>query len=158
VTVHCPGFFSSLVDIHGESGSVSFDEHGRISDHTDLRKPVCDRLKHFAERDLNCVESAGACGPGAEQTVDAVLTLTHESFHLKGETDEAVTQCYAVQTVASTSRRLGVAPSLADAIARYYLTRIEPRMPTEYQLPSGCQDGGKLDLAPDRPGWPNPAG
>jgi hypothetical protein len=157
VTVHCPNFFADLIDIHGESGSVGFDENGRASNHTDLRKPVCDALKHFRDRDLSCV-TRNDCGEGEERTIDAVLTLAHESYHLAGEANEAVTQCYAVQTIAFTARRLGATPQRADEIAAYYLEHIQPLMPTEYQLPGSCGDGGRLDRHPHEAGWPNPPG
>ena len=56
----------------------------------------------------------------------AVDVLAHESWHLAGVLEEALTECRAVQTVAWTARRLDVTPA----------------------------QGRALDLRPDDPNWP----
>lgn len=56
----------------------------------------------------------------------------------------------------AVAERLGSPPEEAKAIAAHYLAVDEPLMSGEYLLPSGCVDGGSLDLNPSSPGWPAP--
>jgi hypothetical protein len=156
VHISCAGFFSNLVDIKGTNGEVQFGADGRPANSTTLRRWVCTTLKHFDPAKLQCVVQRTFCDKSARRTIDAIVTLTHESFHLRGVAEEARTQCYAVQKAAFTARELGASPAVADGLARWYLAYYQPDMPTEYQFPPGCYDGGKFDLAPYAGGWPNP--
>ncbi len=48
------------------------------------------------------------------QTARAIAVLAHEAWHLRGESDEGTTECYALQTGVELGRRLG----LSDETAR----------------------------------------
>jgi hypothetical protein len=159
VSIHCQSFWGELVDISGRSGSVSFDHDGAPLDEASLSRGTCKWLVRVAggdaRADLACVEAAvyvGACGRDADHLVHAVVTLAHEAMHLRGETNEAAAQCYAVQLAARTAQLLGVAPAQAAAIGRYALAR-QRYMPADYQS-SECRAGGALDLHPETPSWP----
>jgi hypothetical protein len=88
----------------------------------------------------------------------ALQTIAHEAVHLSGVEDEAVAECYGMQLLAWVAWKLGAPDALARQMAadywrEYYLVR---RPGTPY-FDEGCRDGGVLDLAPDRSGWPAPA-
>ena len=90
-------------------------------------------------------------------TLFALQTVAHESVHLSGVEDEAVAECYGMQLLAFVAWKLGAPDALARQMAvdywrEYYLAR---RPGTPY-FDEGCRDGGVLDLAPDRRGWPAP--
>ena len=63
VAVRCPSFLSSLVDVHGEAGSVQFDENGHPADHTNLAPDTCRELRHFSRVDFSCLDRR-SCGFG----------------------------------------------------------------------------------------------
>ena len=159
VSIHCQSFWGELLDISGQSGSVWFDHEGAPRDEAHLSRETCKRLARVAGGDagddLACVEAAlqvGTCGRGGDVLVHAVVTLAHESIHLRGERNEAATQCYAVQLTARTAQLLGVRPEQAAAVGRYALAR-QGQMPAEYQS-SECRPGGALDLHPETAFWP----
>ena len=159
VSVHCQSFWAELVDISGRSGSVWFDENGGPVDEAALSRETCKWLVRLAggdaRDDLACLEAAvlvGACGRDGDDLVHAVVTLAHESMHLRGARDEATTQCYAIQLAARAAQLLGVAPAQAVAIGRHALAR-QRYVPSSYQS-SECRPGGALDLHPETPSWP----
>jgi hypothetical protein len=159
VSIHCQSFWGELIDISGQSGSVWFDHEGAPQDVADLNRETCKSLARLAagdaDSDLACVEAAlqvGSCGRDGDVLVHAVVTLAHESIHLRGERDEAATQCYAVQLTARTAQLLGVLPAQAAAVGRYALAR-QSNMPAAYQS-SECRPGGALDLHPETAFWP----
>ena len=63
----------------------------------------------------------------------AVDVLAHESWHLAGVMDEALTECHAVETLAWTAERLGATPEESRALARVYLATGHPRLPDRYR-------------------------
>ena len=88
----------------------------------------------------------------ARPDAQALLTLSHESMHLRGWRDEAAAQCYGIQEVAYAVERLGGTAAEWRAVARFVLA-LQPGMPDDYQ--SGeCQPGGGLDLRPLTPAFP----
>ena len=114
VDVSCPGFWTRLVEITPNAGWVDFDEHGRPSDETSLSASTCaslERVWRGKHDSFSCVLTGG-CDRGTLDAVGGVVTLAHESWHLRGVANEARTQCYAVQTTEAVARRLGVAPEM----------------------------------------------
>jgi hypothetical protein len=98
----------------------------------------------------------------------ALLVVVHESVHLseyEGGTDEALTECRAVQLVRETAVRIGVDDGTARALGHEAL-RFDARLPGPgdwrvglHEIPSyhsqDCYDGGPLDIHPDSSDWPN---
>lgn len=83
-----------------------------------------------------------------------VALLAHEAGHLyESETNEAKTECYAVQRVAELARILGTSAEYADGLAHVYWKDLYPRNPRAYRT-SLCKDGGPLDLNPHSDRWP----
>lgn len=156
VDVSCPGFWTRLVEITPNAGWVDFDEHGRPSDETSLSASTCSSLervwrgKHGSFRCL----LAGGCDDGTRAAVSGIVTLAHESWHLRGIVDEARTQCYAIQTTEAVARRLGVLPADARAIA-VRVALDDSRAPEGEYHSAQCRPGGAYDLHPATLAWPS---
>ena len=157
VRVHCQGITGELLDATAEEGSVQFDANGRPADVTDLKRPICDALSRFPHDvkspSYACVLAQADCTNAIFDDVIAVHTLAHESWHLRGNGSEAITECYALQTTAYAATLLGADPQAAQATATYALLRLYPNMPDEYKE-ADCVNGGPMDLRPTDPHWP----
>jgi hypothetical protein len=86
--------------------------------------------------------------------VSGIVTLAHESWHLRGVVSEAQTQCYAVQTTERVARSLGVPAPAAHLIALRVAADDAAAPVGEYHS-ADCRPGGKLDLHPQTPDWPS---
>ncbi|MGE5689466.1 MAG: hypothetical protein ACM33B_02815 [Pseudomonadota bacterium] len=157
VGVHCQGRLAALFDVGGDAGTVAFDADGRPADETRLTRETCSGLRAFARdpgtRRLDCVRRARPCTREAFQLVQAVHTLSHESWHLAGVRDEAETECYALQSTDLVAVRLGADLATARALAVYALERLYPSLPDRYRR-GDCVDGGPLDLVPSSGSFP----
>jgi hypothetical protein len=83
----------------------------------------------------------------------SVSVLAHESAHVTGWYDEAVAECYGMQTIAHTAGRLGRTRAEGRWLAERYARRFYPRRPSRYASPE-CRNGGRLDLHPGTDVWP----
>jgi hypothetical protein len=82
-----------------------------------------------------------------------VGVLAHEAYHRVGVFDEAVAQCYGMQSLSETAQELGVSPAYAETLAGLAWESYDVLAP-EYRSRE-CREGGELDL--DRAGrgaWP----
>jgi hypothetical protein len=152
VGVRCPSFLAGLVDVRGEAGRVQFDASGRPADHTDLSPETCKYLRQLARVDFTCIDR-GDCGYHEFKAGWAAHTLAHESFHLRGFQNEAVTECYAFQSTAFVAERLGVPAEQARKLQVWLFVKGYPNEPEEYRS-ADCYAGGPLDLHPDSAVWP----
>jgi len=156
VRVGCPGFWTRLVEITPYSGWVSFDEHGLPADETTLSASTCrslEKLWRSAEPpSFTCLESASCTGDEVG-IVNGLVTLAHESWHLRGVRREAQTQCYALQTTELAARLLGIAPEEARRVAAYAATR-DTTLPFGEYRSAECRPGGAFDLRPQTLEWP----
>ena len=84
------------------------------------------------------------------QTARAIAVLAHEAWHLRGESDEGVTNCYAFQSGVALGQRLGLSEATAARMMRQQLAdnATYARSAPAYLVPGECRDGGYLDLAP----------
>jgi hypothetical protein len=147
VTVHCQTAGEASLDLGPELGYVRFGADGVPEPHTVIKWKPC--------RDLVAWLGSDREHPTRSQMI-AVHVLTHETMHMSGATDEAITECRAMQRDAAMAVRLGAEPSAALALAVRYQREIYPSMPDGYRS-SGCVSGGQLDEhLPDSP-WPPPA-
>jgi hypothetical protein len=156
VEVSCPGFWTRLVEITPNAGWVDFDEHGRPSDRTSLSASTCSSLEHVwrgKRRTFACL-LGGGCDEETLRAVYGIVTLAHESWHLRGVANEAQTQCYAVQTTDSVARALGVSPPEAHMIALRVAADDAAAPRGEYHS-DDCRPGGAFDLHPQTPDWPS---
>jgi len=170
VHVSCQSYWKALVDVDSRLGDVPFP-NGYAADHTHLTRSVCGRLTHFrtssSHPELDCLgtidwstfseaDAVGSdCIRRAESTSEALMTLAHESMHLRGWADEASAQCYGIQEVAYAVEQLGGTLAEGKAVASFMLA-MQGEMPEEYQ--SGeCRAGGALDLHPETQAFPTEA-
>lgn len=135
VTVHCQSYGQSFVDAGAELGYVKFSADGVPEHATLIKREQCQLLKKYMK---NHGEH-----PSLDEIV-AVHVLTHESMHMRGETQESVTECEAVQRDDTTAALLGASPSAARQVAVTYWRDVYPEMPSDYVTPD-CKPGGHLD-------------
>jgi hypothetical protein len=156
VKVHCQGVAGDLIDVTPEWGSVQFNA-GVPSDTTNLKRSACTALKRLRgdarSSRLDCVLADRECDRRAFEDVRAVNTLAHESGHLRGIRDEALTECRAMQTIAETAMLLGADAQHGEALARYYWAHDYPHISSDYRTAS-CYNDGPLDVRPADPNWP----
>jgi hypothetical protein len=90
------------------------------------------------------------------QTARAIAVLAHEAWHLHGERNEGITECYALQSGVSLGRRLGLRDETARRMMRQQLAEnsLRGRGDIEYLVPPECRDGGALDLDARSPDFP----
>ena len=112
-----------------------------------LTPDICYRLYRLAFKD-----DEGAFS----QTARAIAVLAHEAWHLRGETDEGVTNCYAFQSGVALGERLGLSEGTAARMMRQQLADNAAfgRSAPEYLVPGECRDGGRLDLDPGSSRFP----
>jgi hypothetical protein len=156
VRISCPGTLAALTEATAQDGSVLFSAEGTPADEAKLSSQTCSMLRGFLHGGvggLDCLARQRACPRDVRDVAIAVNVLSHEAWHLAGVRDEAVTQCYALQTNAGTALRLGAGRDDARAVASYIVREVQPVLPADYRS-SDCFDGGPLDLHPDRQSWP----
>jgi hypothetical protein len=167
VHVRCESFWRALVDVDSRLGDVPFPG-GHAASYTHVTRGMCGvlaRFRHSASHpELACLTAfdwsrfdgsdpaASACSRRANDTAEALMTLAHESMHLRGWEDEATAQCYGVQELAFTVERLGGSPAEGVAVADYMLS-LQKWLPSDYQS-AECRPGGALDLHPETPEFP----
>lgn len=90
------------------------------------------------------------------QTARAIAVLAHEAWHLRGESDEATTECYALQSGVELGRRLGLDQGAARRLMAQQLTEnmLRGAGSLEYRVSDECRDGGRLDLDPESRAFP----
>ncbi|MES1246523.1 MAG: hypothetical protein ABUS54_02480, partial [Actinomycetota bacterium] len=122
---------------------------GRPGDSAWLTRGTCGHLHRFIAShgaDLECLKAVDwthfqwngphdACITRAAAEGQAVVTLAHESMHLRGITSESDAQCKAEQETPTTVTQLGGDPAtgpLLEKLARAW----NPSMSEEYWAPS----------------------
>lgn len=165
--VRCESYWHWLLDVGGNLGDVPFP-NGRAADYMNITRGMCGDLARFRARperpELACLQlfdwsrfdpgdpAMAACSHRANDMAEALITLTHESMHIRGWADEATAQCYAIQEVPFTVEQLGGSRSEGAAVASYALA-LQAYMPTDYQS-NECAPGGSLDLHPETRAFP----
>jgi hypothetical protein len=90
------------------------------------------------------------------QTARALAVFAHEAWHLRGERNEGVTECYALQSGVELGVRLGLGEQTARQMMRQQLAenQLRARGSVEYLVPPECRDGGALDRDPGSSRFP----
>lgn len=143
VDVHCQSFGQAFVDVGAEFGYVVFTSDGRPEPRTLIKRQQCSDLRGYLASDFDA--------PTHDHVV-ALHTLTHETVHMSGISNEAETECLAVQLDARMAGLLGADPEEAAAAAALYWSTVYPRMPDGYRS-SECGPGGALDRGGDDAPW-----
>ena len=86
----------------------------------------------------------------SSHTARAIAVLAHEAWHLRGVSDEGITECYALQSGVETGRRLGLSAETARRLMRQQASEnaLRGQASPAYRIPPECRDGGRLDLKP----------
>jgi hypothetical protein len=157
VEIHCQGLPSSLIDISNRAGEVRFNDDGTPPDEATLKRDTCRDLRRFAgvraAPSFECVRRAAPCERSIGRIASAVRVLAHEAWHLRGVTNEAETECYALQTTAFAARRLGATAAEARAVALWNTRHVYRTLPSQYQT-GECRAGGSFDLRRGTTVWP----
>jgi hypothetical protein len=92
----------------------------------------------------------------SSQTGRALAVLAHEAWHLRGVSEEATTECYALQSGVELGQRLGLSEDAARRLMRQQLAEnaLRARGSPAYLVGADCRDGGALDLHPDAAPFP----
>ena len=144
----------------GELGVTPF-VNGRPVGYFLLSSEVCAELAAFRMNHSSYDPAActtNACLDRVAETVQAIQTISHESYHVLGWQSEAAAECYGMQSLWYTANRLGASVALSQELASWYWVHVYPLRRTsshpEYWS-AECRDGGKLDLRPATHGWPS---
>jgi len=123
-----------MYEIH--EGSVWFDADGVPANATSLSASTCDGLKvaidHGPSLDFACLATS-TCGKRERSAARALAVLTHEIMHLRGERDEAMTECKARGRVAGVAGDLGISAAGGAQIAAWQATTWQAMLPDAYR-------------------------
>lgn len=128
----------------------------------ELAPPICRGLSALA------VSTARPYTAASFTQAQALLVLVHESVHLSdysGRTNEALTECRAIQLVREAALELGIDDATARALGHEAL-HFDAQLPGLgdwrvglHEIPNyhaaDCYDGGPLDIHPNSTDWPN---
>lgn len=147
--------------IAGHEASIHCDARGEavgVVQHADgiaevggrnayLTPDICYRLYRLAFK-----HDEGAFS----QTARAITVVAHEAWHLHGEGNEGITNCYAFQSGVELGQQLGLSEGTAARMMRQQLVdnATFAQSAPEYLVPRECRNGGRLDLAPDESRFP----
>jgi hypothetical protein len=153
-------FSSEATRIVGRPVEIRCDEEGRFVgavQHADGVAEIGGSVAYLTPRICyDLYRLAFEHDVGFNRTAHALVVLAHEAWHLSGERDEGVTECYALQSAVGLGRRLGLDEETARGMMRQQLVENElrGRGNVEYLVPPECHNGGRLDLDPQRSSFP----
>lgn len=134
--VHCNTFFDTMLDPNAMAAGHATPDTGRIV----FQKPWCGVLmKHL--RNPGRADAKG---------IFAVQMFVHEAMHIRGELNEAITECQAIQRHYRGAKMLGIPDAVAKAggVTFYTTHYMERRQVGGMQAPyysDACAPGGALD-------------
>jgi hypothetical protein len=111
-----------------------------------LTPQICYQL-HLIRR------SGRSAGPKSGQ---AIAVFAHEAWHLRGESSEALANCFAYQSGVEVGEALGLSPTTARQLMHEQLADNSSDFAEtpQYIVPPGCHQGGSLDLHLDGRDFP----
>ncbi len=115
---------------------------GLAGSEIELSPGVCDELLAFMAGGLH---PSGRYRGSRRELAFAVQVLAHETVHMTGIGDEAITECYGMQHLAATASIMGADPAYARELAGVYWNDLYPYESAPYRS-SQCHRGGALDL------------
>jgi hypothetical protein len=111
--VHCNTLFDTMLDPEMLAAGHANPKTGQIV----LQKPWCSTLMSYLRHP----------GRASEQELESLDMITHESMHVRGELNEAITECEAVQRNYRVAKLLGVPDGVAKRNALDYYNIIYQR-------------------------------
>ena len=97
--VHCNTLFDTMIDSEMLASGHANPRTGKIV----MQKPWCSTLMAYLRHP----------GRASHEELDSLDLFTHESMHIRGELNEARTECQAVQRNYRAARLLGVPEATA---------------------------------------------
>lgn len=88
-----------------------------------------------------------------ERSARPLVAFAHELAYLFGISDDAIAECWGMQTAGDVALALGATRTDARALGRLHWARVFAQLPVELRSPD-CRSGGRFDLDPARPAWP----
>jgi hypothetical protein len=146
--------------IAGKPVTIRCDESGEhvgVVQHADGAALVGGTVAYLTtDRCLDLYRLAFKGEVTSSQTARSVAVLAHEAWHLRGEANEGVTECYAFQSGVELGQRLGLSEERAHQMMRQQLSEngLRSGEAIGYRVPPGCRDGGPLDLDPSSSRFP----
>ena len=137
-SVHCNTMFDTMLDPSSLYAGHADPDTGEIV----LQSRSCDALRDYID------DPAQA---GLREIGLGLNVFTHESMHVRGELNEAATECQSVQFNYRSAKLLGVPDALAKRHAAFYYTdgyalrANNGGFGSEYYSLE-CKPGGALDL------------
>lgn len=134
--VHCNTVFDTMLDPAMLAAGHADPRTGKIG----IQHPWCDRLSSYLRHP----------GRADEQELSSLDMFTHESMHVRGEMNEARTECQAVQRNYRAAKLLGVPDEIARRNALDYYNILYKRravvggLAGEYYS-SECAPGKAMD-------------
>jgi hypothetical protein len=145
--IRCQRLGDTFTYAGAELGHVDWNADGGPTGPAMISYETCGHLTDYWKAD-----AVGKAVPTFDEIV-AVHVLSHESVHMAGEHNEALTDCRAMQLDTQVAEALGATPSSAHTLAAAYYAQVYPQMPSAYTNP-GCHAGGPLDTSPGDGVWP----
>jgi hypothetical protein len=135
VRVHCPGPIRRHALYEITEGRVRFSAEGVPDPETNLSARACDGLRRALDRgaslDLQCLK--WNCSKADTQAAMGLAVLTHESVHMRGVSDEGLTECEAQRRVEATALAFGLTPQSAADVAYWQRTDYAEMLPDRYR-------------------------
>ena len=104
------------------------------------------RWLHLSPRTCTDVQALLSSRMPNARRAGALSTVIHETLHAYGFSNEAETNCIAVQLVPLFGRSLGMTAARAEYLGRLALGYVRRRAPAGYWNSSRCRDGGAWDV------------
>jgi len=105
-SVHCNTLFDTMLDPEMLAAGHANPRTGKIV----IQKPWCGTLMSYLRHPSRA----------NDEELESLDMFTHESMHVRGELNEAVTECQAVQRNYRAAKLLGIADSTAKSNALAY--------------------------------------
>jgi len=124
VSVDCQEPFFGEWFVTRGAGHVDADASGTMEDVAHLDRNICAAANSWPDDDT-------------DDAYIAVHVLTHEAGHVRGERNEAATECWAMAHSAAVAEALGASSQQAERRAQWYRDTVYPRLSSTYRG-DGC--------------------
>ena len=155
IAVRC----APVAEVPGVLGLTPFVNH-RPRGYFLLMPSACNALERFRAQPKTydavlCRDEA--CAERLSAMVQALESVSHESYHTLGFEAEATAECYGMQSLWYVASRLGASQGEAERLATWYWRYQYPAWRASHPeyWSKECRDGGALDLRKDSHAWPS---
>ena len=128
VSVHCNTALDSIFDNQLNVAGHANPRTGKIV----FQIPWCDHIRNY-------IKNPHAAN---EQEKFSLVLFAHEAMHIRGELNEELTDCQAIQRLIRTAKLFDVPEYLAIQHANHYYKKVYPRHP---YFSANCVPGSEWD-------------